>query len=99
MWKLEEAIEGFSATALFVVMLPPGSPPAAVSALRAAVDPLNHDAEFNAIQAKTSGPGTVQAAGQTVFETARNFIDMPADEHKLFDDFVKSGEQAEEKKK
>ena len=74
-----------------ILSLPPGAPPAAVAALRAALDRLNNDKEFHAEAIKTLGFIPEYDARADVAPRIRNALTVRPEIRTFVADYVKQG--------
>jgi hypothetical protein len=74
-----------------ILSLPPGAPPAAVAALRAALDGLNRDKEFHADAMKTLGFIPEYDAGADVAPRIRTALTVSPEIRKFVVDYIAKG--------
>lgn len=91
-WEFLSALLANWAVAFHGIMLPPGAPPAAVAALRAAVAPMNRDPDFIADAENMMGKGAREAEGAVVAAKVKELLDLPPAVKAVYTETVQSGQ-------
>jgi putative tricarboxylic transport membrane protein len=91
MWDTYLALITLNGAMQRILSLPPGAPPAAVAALRAALDGLNHDKEFHADAMKTLGFVPEYDAGADVAPRIRSALTVRPEIRKFVAEYIPKG--------
>jgi tripartite-type tricarboxylate transporter receptor subunit TctC len=91
LWDSYLALITLNGTMQRILSLPPGAPPAAVVALRAALDRLNHDSDFHAEATKTLGFVPEYYAGADTVPQIRNALTVSPEIRKFVAEYVAKG--------
>src|SRR6202012_1700276 len=76
-WEFLNALLANWAVAFHGIMLPPGAPPEAVAAMRAAGPAMNQDRAFAAAAEKMMGKGSREVEGVVVGAKVKELLDLP----------------------
>ncbi|MBX9775370.1 MAG: hypothetical protein K2Y71_13300 [Xanthobacteraceae bacterium] len=90
-WEAYLALITLNGAMQRILSLPPGAPPAAVAALRTALERLNNDKEFHAEAVKTLGFIPEYDAGPNVASQIRNALTVRPEIRAFVADYVKQG--------
>jgi tripartite-type tricarboxylate transporter receptor subunit TctC len=90
-WEAYLALITLNGAMQRILSLPPGAPQAAVNALRAALDKLDHDKEFAAEATKILGFVPDYYAGPDTGDKIRNALTVPAHIRKFVAEYIPKG--------
>jgi len=98
LWESYLALSMLNGTMQRIIALPPGAPPAAVAAIRAALKKMNSDAEYAAEAIKTYGYAPSFYAEQDTDSKVRTALSVSQEVRKFIADYVHGSTGAAEKK-
>jgi tripartite-type tricarboxylate transporter receptor subunit TctC len=90
-WEAYLALTMLNGAMQRILSLPPGAPPSAVAALRAALERLNNDKEYHAEATKVLGFIPEYDAGPNVASQIRNALTVRSEIRTFVADYVKQG--------
>lgn len=93
-WDVVKLLLGSQAVAQRALALSPNAPPAAVEALRAAIDPLLKDAKFREEAERVMGSGVQAFPGERVASVLQAALTSPAETRAYLKELVESGSKA-----
>jgi hypothetical protein len=91
LWESYLALITLNGAMQRILSLPPGAPPAAVAALKAALERLNHDKDYHADALKTLGFIPEYYAGNDAASQIRNALTVKPEIRKFVADYIQKG--------
>jgi tripartite-type tricarboxylate transporter receptor subunit TctC len=91
LWETYLALITLNGAMQRIIALPPGAPPAAVTALRAALNKLNNDKDFAADATKTLGFVPEYSANAATADEIRNALVVKPEIRKFVPEYIKKG--------